>query len=153
MAQPSPAVGDWLRVKGPGSEIKLKFYSRPPLVMLLEDGSRYGSCEYDVEIYPRQYLGPVHLVSRDHHNFVSVLVPTPPSGKLAWVNIWGYGVSYCHIVKPYTLADWFRKGIRNVFQPAGEVRKEEHKLQELREVHWRPGTYRTVHPAKRQRMK
>ena len=151
MAQPSLAVDDWLRAKGSRSQIKLKFYTRPALAMLLDDDPQFRSYALDVEIQPRQYIGPVHLISRDHDNFVSVLVPTLPSGRLAWLNIWGYGVDYCHIVKNYTLADWFRKGIRNEFQPPSEVREEKMRLQEMREVRWLPGTHPTIHPAKRRR--
>ena len=139
MAQPSPAVGDWLQAPGQGAEIELKFYTRPPLAMLLHDDSRFKTYKFNVNVQPSQLFGPVHLVSQDHPNFVSVLVPMPElGGRMAWTNIWGDGKYYCHIVKEQQLADWFRKGIPNVFQPETNVIAEKERLQQLRDRRWTP---------------
>ena len=133
--KPSPQIGDWLQAKGPWSKIVLKFYSSPPLVLLLEHyhGRRFLSIEMDAEVQPWQYIGPVHLVSEDHHDFVSVLVPHPQSGLLNWVNIWGFGQPYCHIVSDNVLADWCRQGFHNMFRPETEILTERGRLASMRE--------------------
>ena len=155
MMKPSPKVGDWLQANGPRSEIKLRFYSHPPLALLIDDDGpivgRYESDEYEAEVQPWQYIGPVHLVSQDHDSFVSVLVPHPQDGHLAWLNIWGHGVKYCRIVSENTLADWFREGFRNAFGPESELSDERMILQEMREICWQPGSYPCVLPPQKKK--
>ena len=126
--KPSPHVGDWLQAKGPWSKIVLKFYSNPPLVLLLDAVRRFESIEIDSEVQPWQYIGPVHLVSQDHPNFVSVLVPHPQIGLLTWLDIWGLNKPPCHIVSDNVLAAWFRKGFHNMFRPESDISAERAKL-------------------------
>ena len=115
---PCPVRGDWIQAKGEWSKVVLKFYSAPP---------RIGGCEIDVPRgNPHQYIGPVHDV--DHcAGFVTVLVPHPTTGQLAWTNIWrakadkdgyylGYGSDFAHLVSNNVLASWFRRGFENQFQ-------------------------------------
>ena len=152
MNRPSPKVGDWLQAKGPNSDIKLKFYSHPPIVLSMCNDPRFRSHEYDAEVQPGQFIGPVHLVCQDHHSLVSVLVPHPQSSQLAWMNIWGYGIKYCRIVTDDTLACWFRQGIRNTFAPDCDVEYERILLRELQAIRWQPGSYRRVYPCKRRKI-
>ena len=150
LAKPTPAVGDWLQAKEPGSGMKLKFHTRPPLASLLKDEPQYEAHQYRVDVQPRQYFGPIHMVSQDHPDYVSVLVPIRDGG-LAWATIWGNGIHYCYLVKESTLAEWFRKGIQNQFVMESAVATEKERLQEMRKIHWRPDPCHNVYASKRRR--
>ena len=58
---------------------------------------------------------------------VSVQVPHPKSGELAWVNIWsssqGKGVHYAFLVPDEEFALWFRRGLRHEFQDSADEEK------------------------------
>ena len=92
----------------------MKSYLAPP---------RIGGCEIDVpRVGPHQYIGPVHDVD-DSKYFVSVRLPHPTTGELAWMNIWStrrgpdtWGVHYAFIVPDWRLAAWLREGFRNEYQ-------------------------------------
>ena len=77
--RPHPRRGDWVQARGERSRIVLKFYSAPP---------DHGGYEIDAraDVRPHQYIGPVHDVA-DNGVFVSVCVPHPTTGWLAWMNI------------------------------------------------------------------
>ena len=114
---PTPRRGDWIESKGANTNIVLKFYSAPP--------GHGGGDEIDVPTHvgPHQYLGPVHDVDDSKH-FVSVRLPHPTTGELAWMNIWSTrrgpdtpgGVHYAFIVPDWRLAAWLRQGFRNEYQ-------------------------------------
>ena len=119
---PCPVRGEWIQAKGPSSKVVLKFYSAPP---------RIGGYELDApRVSPHQYIGPVHDVD-NCGGFVTVLVPHPTTGQLAWTNIWrvkadvdgfreydgaGCGSDVAHLVSNDALASWFRHGFENMFQ-------------------------------------
>ena len=115
--RPTPRRGDWIESRGANSSIVLKFYSAPP--------GHGGGDEIDVltHVGPHQYLGPVHDVDVSKH-FVSVRLPHPTTGELAWMNIWSTrrgpdtpgGVHYAHVVPDWRLAAWLRQGFRNEYQ-------------------------------------
>ena len=114
--RPTPRRGDWIESRGANSSIVLKFYSAPP--------GHGGGDEIDVpRVGPHQYLGPVHDVDDSKH-FVSVRLPHPTTGELAWMNIWSTrrgpdtpgGVHYAFIVPDWRLAAWLRQGFRNEYQ-------------------------------------
>ena len=122
--RPTPRRGDWIESRGANSNIVLKFYSAPP--------GHGGGDEIDVpRVGPHQYLGPVHDVDDSKH-FVSVRLPHPTTGELAWMNIWSTrrgpdtpgGVHYAFIVPDWRLAAWLREGFRNEYQepPIGRIR-------------------------------
>ena len=94
--RPSPRRGDWIEIMG---SIVLRFYSAPV--------GRGGGRKIVVLPDPHQYIGPVHDVD-DSYLFVSVLVPHPTTGGLAWTNIWsclrGHGVDYALLVPDEVLS-------------------------------------------------
>ena len=109
--RPQPRRGDWVQARGERSRIVLKFYSAPP---------NPGGHEIDAiaDVRPHQYIGPVHEVV-DNGVFVSVCVPHPVTGWLAWMNIWsctrGRGVHYARLVSDEKLASWRRQGWSNEY--------------------------------------
>ena len=109
--RPTPRRGDWIESRGANSSVVLKFYSAPP--------GHGGGDEIDVpRVGPHQYLGPVHDVDYSD-GFVSVLLPHPTTGELAWTNIWsnnkGRGVDYARLVPDEALARWLRHGFQNEY--------------------------------------
>ena len=60
----------------------------------------------------------------DSKHFVSVRLPHPTTGELAWMNIWSTrrgpdtpgGVHYAYRVPDWRLAAWLRQGFRNEYQ-------------------------------------
>ena len=76
-------------------------------------GPRRNQIDARADVRPHQYLGPVHDVV-DNGVFVSVCVPHPTTGWLAWMNIWsctrGRGVHYACLVSDEELASWRRQG-------------------------------------------
>ena len=113
--RPTPRRGDWIEAKGASSRIVLKFYSAPP--------KRGIEIEAHTYVNPHQYIGPVHDVE-DSVEFVSVRLPHPTTGELAWMNIWSTrrgpdtpgGVHYAYRVPDWRLAAWLRQGFRNEYQ-------------------------------------
>ena len=108
--RPTPRRGDWIESRGANSSIVLKFYSAPP--------GQGGGDEIDVpRVGPYQYLGPVHDVD-DSKDFVSVRLPHPTTGELAWLNIWlARRRAHDAFIGPdWRLAAWLREGFRNEYQ-------------------------------------
>ena len=109
--RPQPRRGDWVQAMGERSTIVLKFYSAPP---------DHGGYEIDAcaDVRPHQYVGPVHDVV-DNGVFVTVCVPHPTTGWLAWMNIWsctrGRGVHYAYLVSEEKLEIWRRQGWSNEY--------------------------------------
>ena len=108
--RPRPRRGDWIETKGAAPRIVLKFYSAPP--------GQGGGDELDApRVGPNQYLGPVHDVD-DSKYIVSVLLPHPTTGELAWLNIWSARrrAHDAFIVPDWRLAAWLRQGYNNDYQ-------------------------------------
>ena len=108
--RPRPRRGDWVQALGQGGGHEIRF------------GASY------TYVRPHQYLGPVHDVD-DTPGFVSVCLPHPKTGQLAWMNIWsftrGRGVHYARRVSNEELASWLRQGVRNEFQDLADRRTQD----------------------------
>ena len=108
---PRASRGDWYRARGPQSQVELKFYTAPP--------SEGHGIQILGKVWPHSFLGPVHEVSYEHPDFVTVLVPVPwEPTLLGWLNVWSGargGVDYAIRVCDGEVATWVLRGWTNLF--------------------------------------